>query len=88
MKLNRNQKRKALKAGIPMQRTIDLKNEITGSTVQAVVVFSKELEPTLTFVENDKDVIYKVPALEFMQVMNLQIHEALVRLKEALTKND
>jgi hypothetical protein len=88
MKLNRTQKRKAVKAGIPVQRTIDLKNEITGSTVQAVVIFSQDLEPTLTFVENDKDVIYKVPALEFMQVMNLQIHEALVRLKEALTAND
>jgi hypothetical protein len=88
MKLNRSQKRKAVKAGIPMQRTIDLKNEITGATVQAIVIFSQDLEPTLTFVENDKDVIYKVPALEFMQVINLQVHEALTRLKEALTAND
>jgi hypothetical protein len=71
-----------------MQRTIDLKNEITGATVQAIVIFSQDLEPTLTFVENDKDVIYKVPALEFMQVINLQVHEALTRLKEALTAND
>ena len=88
MKLNRNQKRKAVKAGIPIQRTIDLKNEITGSTVQAIVIFSQDLEPMLTFVENDKDVIYKVPALEFMQVINLQVHEALTRLKEALLAND
>jgi hypothetical protein len=88
MKLNRSQKRKAVKAGIPLQRTIDLKNEITGATVQAVVVWSNDLEPTIVFIENNKDVIYKVPALDFIQAVTVQTQEALTRFRENLTANE
>jgi hypothetical protein len=88
MKLNRSQKRKAVKAGIPLQRTIDLKNEITGTTVQAVVVWSQDLEPTIVFVEENKDVLYKVPALDFIQAVTVQTQEALIRFKESLTANE
>lgn len=88
MKLNRSQKRKAVKAGIPLQRTIDLKNEITGTTVQAVVVWNHDLEPTIVFIEENKDVLYKVPALEFIQAVTVQTQEALIRFKENLTANE
>ena len=88
MKLNRSQKRKAVKAGIPLQRTIDLKNEITGATVQAVVVWSNDLEPTIVFIEDNKDVLYKVPALDFIQAVTVQTQEALVRFREKLIPNE
>ena len=88
MKLNRSQKRKAVKAGISLQRTIDLKNEITGATVQAVVVWSNDLEPTIVFIEDNKDVLYKVPALDFIQAVTVQTQEALVRFREKLIPNE
>ena len=82
MKLNRKQRRKALKADIEIQRTIDLTNQVTGSTVQAIVTFAPDLTPTLSFIEDNKNIIFTVPAVKFAITVMNQVDEAFERLKD------
>ena len=79
--MNRKDKRAAEKAGVP--HTVTFPNLVTNTDCSVIVIWDEKFTPTLTFVDGNQ-VIYSIPALEFMESIGKLTREALERFKKSI----